>query len=95
MTGAQESWQEVGKVLDGLGLKLKTHFESAQADIEGERFRDAVDAAGARVQKAFDALGEAIRDPAIKEDVRRAATSLGDAIANTFAEVSAQLRPRR
>ena len=95
MAGAQESWREVGKVLDGLGLKLKTHFESAQSDIDSERFRDAIDAAGAGVQKAFDALGEAIRDPAIKQDVRNAASSLSDAIANTFSEVSANIRGRR
>jgi len=95
MSEAQESWREVGKVLEGLGLKLKMHFEGVQEELEGERFRDAVDAAGAGVQRAFDALGEAIRDPAIQDDVRRAAASLSDAISNTFSEVSAQLRARR
>ena len=95
MTDAQESWREVGKTLDGLGLKLKMHFEKAQEDFDGERFRDALDAAGAGVQKAFDALGEAVRDPAIKDDVRRAASSLSDAIANTFSEIGSQLRGRR
>ena len=95
MSEAQESWREVGKVLDGLGLKLKVHFERAQEDVDGERFRDALDAAGANVQKAFDALGEAVRDEAIKNDVRQAATSLSDAIATTFSELGAQLRNRR
>ena len=75
MTDAQESWREVGKTLEGLGLKLKMHLERAQGEMEGERFRDALEAAGAGVQKAFDALGEAVRDPAIKDDVRQAATS--------------------
>jgi len=95
MTDAQESWREVGKTLEGLGLKLKMHLERAQGEMEGERFRDALDAAGAGVQKAFDALGEAVRDPAIKDDVRQAATSLSDAIANTFSEIGNQLRGRR
>ena len=95
MTEAQESWREVGKTLDGLGLKLKMHFEKAQEDFDSEKFRDALDAAGTGVQKAFDALGEAVRDPAIKDDVRQAATSLSDAIANTFSEMRSQLRGRR
>ena len=34
MSEAQDSWREVGKVLDGLGLKLKMHFERAQEDVE-------------------------------------------------------------
>ena len=95
MADAQESWREVGKTLDGLGLKLKMHFEKAQEDFDSDRIRDAVEAAGADVQRAFDALGEAVRDPAIKEDVRRAASSLSDAVANTFAEFGKQLRRGR
>lgn len=95
MTEAQESWREVGKVLEGLGLKLKMHFEKAQGEIDSQRLHDAVEAAGAGVQKAFDALGEAVRDPAIKNDVRQAAVSLSDAISNTFSEIGAQLRSRR
>ena len=95
MTPAKESWREVGDILDGLGLKLKVHFEKAQSEVEGEHVRDAVEAAGAGVQRAFDALGEAVRDPAIKEDVRRAAASLSDAVSNTFAELGDQLRGHR
>jgi len=95
MTPAQDSWREVGQILDGLGLKLKVHFEKAQSELEGERVRDAVEAAGAGVQQAFDALGEAVRDPAIKDDVRKAAASLSDAVSNTFAEIGAQFRGRR
>jgi len=40
-------------------------------------------------------LGEAVRDPAIKDDVRKAAASLSDAVSNTFAEIGAQLRGHR
>jgi hypothetical protein len=92
MADANESWKEVGNVLDGLGLKLKMHFERAQEGVEGERVRDAVEAAGAGIQRAFDALGDAVRDPAIQEDVRRAARSLSDAVSNTFAELGNQFR---
>jgi hypothetical protein len=95
MTQAQESWREVGKVLDGLGLKLKVYFEKAQGEIDSQHLDEAVQAAGAGVQKAFEALGEAIRDPAIKADFRRAGTSFSDAISNTFAEIGAQFRSRR
>ena len=92
MADARESWDEVGKVLEGLGLKLKMHLENARDSVDGEQLGDALKSAAATVDSAFDAVGNAVRDPAVKEDVRRAGAALSDAIATTFSEVSRNIR---
>jgi len=88
VTQPEDSWTEVGKVLEGLALKIKLHGEEAHgaADDIGR----GLDAARAGVERAFEALGDAVRDPAVKEDVRRAAASLSDAVANTLAAARAR-----
>ena len=92
MATAQESWTEVGKVLDGLALKVKMHLEATQG--AGDHIVEAMNDAMAGVQKSVEvlanALGDAVRDPAIRDDVRSVAASFSDAIANTIAEA----RPR-
>ena len=95
MPQARESWEEVGKILEGLGLKLKVHAEQARAEVDGARLDDALQQAGASTKKAFEALENAVRDPAVQEDVRRAAGALSDAVSNTFAEIAAQVRGSR
>ncbi len=94
MTDARQSWEEVGKVLEGLGLKLKMHAESARDEAGDSEIGDALKDAAAKVDSAFDALGNAVRDPAVKEDVKRAASALSDAIANTFSEAARNIRGR-
>ena len=95
MTEARQSWDEVGEILEGLGLKLKMHAEAARAELDGEKLDDALREAGDSARRAFEALENAVRDPAVKEDLRRAATAFSDALSNTFAEVTAQIRSRR
>jgi hypothetical protein len=94
MPDARESWDEVGKVLEGLGLKLKMHLEGARDNVEGKEVGDALKAAASAVDGAFDALGNAVRDPAVKDDVRRAASALSDAVSNTFSELSRNIQGR-
>lgn len=82
----KEEWDEVGQAIGGLALKLKLHFEET-ADHKG---KEAVDAVCDSVEAAFDGLKAAVNDPAVKQDVRDVATSLGDALRNSFAELVAQ-----
>jgi hypothetical protein len=83
MAQPQDSWTEVGKVFEGLALKIKLHFEEAQG--AAEDVGRGLDAARMGVERAFEALGDAVRDPAIKDDVRSAAAALSDAVSNTLA----------
>jgi hypothetical protein len=46
------------------------------------------------LEQAFNALGDAIRDPQFGEQTRKAAGSLNDALNATFAEASERFRKR-
>ena len=60
-------WQEVANRTDALALKLKLHMEQAGRDSRDgdalDRFREAMD-------EAFTAAGNAVRDDAVRADVR-------------------------
>lgn len=79
MTDAKDAWAAVGSHLDGLALKLKMHLkeETAGGDAAGQ---SPFDKLGAAVQEAFNALGDAVRDEAVRSDVKAA----GDAIVNAI-----------
>ncbi len=46
------------------------------------------------LDQAFSALGDAVRDPQVGEQTRKAAASLSDALTATFAEASERFRKR-
>ena len=80
-----EDWDAVGKAIEGLGLKLKLHFEEVASEGK-EPLKSATDKLGDAVERSFDALRAAVHDPAIKENVKEVATLLRDAVANTMSE---------
>jgi hypothetical protein len=46
------------------------------------------------LDQAFSALGDAVRDPAVGEQTKKAASSLSDALNATFAEASERFRKK-
>ncbi len=98
MAEVRSAWDEAGEALSGLGLKLKLHYEEQHEGSPDEASPDevAVESAmakfGAALQDAFDALGEASKDDAVKADVKRVGQTLTDALSVTFAEVSDDVR---
>ena len=88
MTIRTEDWNEVADAVEGLALKLKLHVESV-ADESVAGVKTAVDDVGDAVERSFDALRNAVDDPAVKDDVKNVAVLLRDAVANTFAELKA------
>jgi hypothetical protein len=93
VTDTKQAWHEVGDQFSGLGLKLKLHFEQAiQARPDDETMRKALEELRDSVDRAFDAVGNAVKDPSVKQDVKDVATSLREAFATTFAETSEDLR---
>lgn len=85
------AWDRVGTSGSELGAKLKHHFEEARGEDAAEAteaLRKLADAVG----DAFDAVGNAVRDPDVRAEARTVAGSLGDALAATFAGVSDEVR---
>lgn len=95
MTDSRAAWRDTGERFNQLGLKLKLHYEEQRGE-EAERARGEVEGAVRRladaVQDAFEAIGAAARDQAVREDVKQVGQSLTDALNATFAEVSGHVR---
>jgi len=92
MTGPASRWSEVGEKLEALGLKLKLHFEQAGEPAEAS---DAFRKLGAAAKEAFDAAGNAVRDDAVKADVKETGILFVEAMSASLAKVSETLRSDR
>ena len=86
MTTRTDDWTKVSDAIDSLALKLELHFESVTGDSKAAA-KTAVDEVGDAVERSFDALRNAVEDPAVKDDVRDVATSLRTAVCNTLSSL--------
>jgi hypothetical protein len=84
-------WNEVGSLLNGLGLKLKLHAEQAAGE-EKAIASDALRSLGDSLENAFEALQSAAKDPAVKEDIRNVAQTLSGAVSSTLSGLGSDLR---
>lgn len=91
MSEQASRWSEVGERLEALALKLKLHFE--QTDRQ-EEMPDTIQKLRNSVTEAFEAAGNAVRDDAVRADVREAGRLFVDAVSVTFAKVSEDLKER-
>jgi hypothetical protein len=80
MTTPDSHWRAVGDRVESLGQKLKAHL--AQTDTTD--LSEALDNLGRSVREAFDAAGNAVRDEAVRSDVREVGRLVADAVAATF-----------
>jgi hypothetical protein len=93
MADTKQAWSEVADRFGELGLKLKLHYQQAsEARPEDDTMRKALEELRDSVDQAFDAVGNAVKDPAVKDDARDVAHALREALSTTFAEASEDLR---
>jgi hypothetical protein len=89
----KQAWSEVADQFSGLGLKLKLHLEEAlKARPDDETVKKALEELRDSLDRAFTAVGDAVKDPAVKQDVVDVASSLREALSTTFSEASDDLR---
>ncbi|GHJ45724.1 hypothetical protein Cs7R123_30660 [Catellatospora sp. TT07R-123] len=81
-------WNEIGDRLQGLGLKLKLHFEQSGP---GE-WPDALIKLGTAVEDLFKTAGNAVQDEAVRADVRNVGHLLADAVSNTIGSAGHDVR---
>lgn len=89
MTDTKKAWDEVADRFERLGLVLKLHFEQAGTRHEEE---EALRRLGAAIDLAFEALGNAARDPVVHSDVTELGRTLGDALGSSLADISGHLQ---
>jgi hypothetical protein len=93
MTDARAPWNEVGDRLGALALKLKLHAQEELSEERKAEAQSAVERFGATIQGAIDGIGDAARDPAVKEDAKAAGQALSTAVSATVDEVLKAFRP--
>ncbi len=99
MDRGREAWETVGDRFTSLGEHFRRHHERLSREEGGGRpTAEAVDESLRSLSDAADRLvtsvGDAVRDPALQRDARRAADSLVDALEATFAQLGTEFRKR-
>ncbi|HET6914948.1 MAG TPA: hypothetical protein VFH56_02545 [Acidimicrobiales bacterium] len=86
------AWETVADRLEALGLKLKFHFEEAEAaNHPAKEVSEAFARLGTAIESTFYSVGAAVKDPAVRDDATNLATALGDALADTLSEAAQEL----
>ncbi len=99
MAEQNEAWKRVSSKAEALGLKLKLHLEQEaeaaddqdDAATEGGSTRASLEDFGHKLQDAFDSLGAAVKDPAVRADFKEMGVLVKDALSDTFSSVSSDV----
>jgi hypothetical protein len=102
MAESKANWDQVGEDFKVLGRQVKQHYdqrprsgsEESQAAPAADRRKvdEALEKLRESLEQAFSALGDAVRDPQVGEQTRKAASSLSDALTATFSEAGERFR---
>ncbi|MFV1971150.1 MAG: hypothetical protein ACC683_09135 [Acidimicrobiia bacterium] len=100
MSQSEEAWNDVGEQFKKLGSTLKYHYQAQEGVEETEvvsedEIKDALRTLGESIKRAFATVGDAVKDPEVKEEVRQTAGSLFDALGATFSELADDISNRR
>ena len=91
MSDVGNRWSEVGERIESLAVKLKLHFEqTGRAEESAEPLQKLRES----VTDAFDAAGNAVRDDAVKADVRETGRLFLDALSASIAKAADHLRDK-
>ena len=97
---SKEAWDEVGERFAVFGRALAARYKQleqergATTEEDKRRLDEAVSTITRQLDQAFTSVGDTIRDPRAKDDLKLAARSVGDALSVTFQEVSDEIRKR-
>jgi hypothetical protein len=96
MTEANEKWDAVGESFTELGRSLKGRFDANAAfgPEEREKVNDALHQLAEALDAGFTTIGDAFRDSSIRDEMKRAGSSIADAIAATMRDVSDAFKRR-
>jgi hypothetical protein len=106
MAESKAAWDQVGEDFKALGRQVKQHYDARPkperpqaAEGQGQaadrrKVDDALQKLTEALDQAFSALGDAVRDPQVGEQSKKAASSLSDALTATFAEASERFRKK-
>lgn len=90
MAEAKQKWDEVGERFGELGRHLKDRFDANAAfgTDDRDKVNDALRQLGDALDAGFTTIGETLRDPAVRDELKSAGATITDAIAATLRDVS-------
>ena len=90
MSDAKTAWDEVGDRFADLGKHIKDRYEARVAFAEEDKAKldDAMKKLGDALETAFGALGDTMRDPDIRVQLKDTAGAMGTALTTTFRELA-------
>lgn len=97
MTGQEGNWDQVSEQFRSLGENLKKHFKEVSNDADQatkQEVKEAVDELTAAANRVATATGNALRDPGVRADARKAAEALIKATGEAFTDLGNDLRNR-
>lgn len=96
MAVQSKAWEQVGEKFETLGEHLRGHFDDVGAEASSERaaFEKSVRGLLTALEDGFNVAGKAVRDPTLREDVTKVATSVREALLATFETAGEQVRER-
>jgi hypothetical protein len=83
-----------GSLVDKEGQEEPTEPRAEGRAADRGKVDDALQKLTESLDQAFSALGDAVRDPQVGEQSKKAASSLSDALTATFAEASERFRKK-
>jgi hypothetical protein len=94
MAEAKQRWDEVGERFIEIGKRFKERYDASAAfgTEQQEKMNDALGKMADALDAGFTAIGDSLRDPAIRDDLKHAGTSIGDALTATFNEVADEIK---
>lgn len=90
-----KEWTAAGEEIRSLGAHFKRHYDEPTDGEPGpssDELKDAARAFGRSFGRFVSAIGEAARDPEVKESARRAGSRVLDAFGQTFSQLGKEAK---
>ncbi len=96
MAEAKDKWDDVGEQFTRLGHQLKDRFDvnAGFGSDEREKINTALRQVGDALDAGFTTIGDTLRDPAVRDEMKAAGTSITDAIVATLHDIAAAIKRR-
>jgi hypothetical protein len=100
MTDSTQAWNEVGLRFAVLGSKLADRYkqrgqeQGSSVDEDRRRIEEAIASVSRQLDQAFSAVGDTIRDPETKDELKEVVRAFGDALGATFDDVKGEVKKR-
>jgi hypothetical protein len=96
MSESTAAWDQVGERFTELGQRIKSQFDARTAfgDAERAKVDDALKKLTDALDAAFSTIGDTMKDPDIRSQLKETATSLANAVTTTFHQVADEVKER-